>query len=249
MELFLLTSNRPHIPESIKLEVRKRCHFGCVVCGLPLYHYDHIEDYSITRAHDADNITLLCGYHHDQKTRGYLPTFTVREANRSPKNSRLSTTAPDRWYFSDGTVRIEVGSNIILSTFKFQNYIDVLRVRGEQIIRFDKEQNDLLLSMTIRNHLGREIFCAHKGEITASTENIDIKLAGGRLEIDPGDGIPKTIIEKAANGIIFNHGGFIENGLGVWITPGGIRVILGGRRTVIRGNTSVDLAGGILIDC
>ena len=31
-----------NMPLPIQREVRQRCGFGCVVCGLPLYEYDHL---------------------------------------------------------------------------------------------------------------------------------------------------------------------------------------------------------------
>ncbi len=41
-------SVRPKIPLPIQREVRQRCGFGCVICGLPLYDYDHIIGWAET---------------------------------------------------------------------------------------------------------------------------------------------------------------------------------------------------------
>lgn len=61
---------RPPIPEDVKRQVRQRCAFGCVICGLPVYHYDHMTAYHVVKEHDAANITLLCASHHDQRPVG-----------------------------------------------------------------------------------------------------------------------------------------------------------------------------------
>jgi hypothetical protein len=52
------------IPEPVKREVRQRCGFGCVICGKPLYDYDHKLGFSKVRRHVAEQITLLCPTHH-----------------------------------------------------------------------------------------------------------------------------------------------------------------------------------------
>jgi hypothetical protein len=44
----------------MKREIRQRCGFGCVLCGIRIYQYDHIIDYAQVQEHTADNITLLC---------------------------------------------------------------------------------------------------------------------------------------------------------------------------------------------
>ena len=65
--------SRPAIPSGIQREVRQRCGFGCVICGMPLYEYEHMKEWAIVREHVADDITLLCDQHHREKTSGLLP--------------------------------------------------------------------------------------------------------------------------------------------------------------------------------
>src|SRR5690348_15018177 len=36
---------RPPITEEKKRQIRKRCGFGCIFCGRPLYEYHHIHGY------------------------------------------------------------------------------------------------------------------------------------------------------------------------------------------------------------
>src|SRR5690349_14336280 len=85
---------RPAIPDPIKRVVRQRCGFGCVICGFPLVHYDHMTEWSVVREHRADNLTLLCPNHHQQKTNGLLTEEQVRAADAKPYNRERRMTAP-----------------------------------------------------------------------------------------------------------------------------------------------------------
>jgi 5-methylcytosine-specific restriction endonuclease McrA len=87
----MTTEGRPDIPDGIKREVRQRCGFGCVLCGFPIYEYEHIIDYSIVREHVAANLTLLCPNHHAQKTRKLISRQVVETANANPLIGRAVT--------------------------------------------------------------------------------------------------------------------------------------------------------------
>ncbi|WP_198036130.1 hypothetical protein [Salegentibacter sp. T436] len=69
--------NSRNIPLPIQREVRQRCGFGCVICGLPLYEYEHMEEWAKVKRHDAEEITLLCDRHHREKTAGLLPKAVI----------------------------------------------------------------------------------------------------------------------------------------------------------------------------
>jgi 5-methylcytosine-specific restriction endonuclease McrA len=60
------------IPSGIKREVRQRCGFGCVVCGLGIVQYEHVEpEFSDAVKHEADKIVLLCPQCHSKVTTGF----------------------------------------------------------------------------------------------------------------------------------------------------------------------------------
>ena len=69
-----------NIPLPVQREVRRRCGFGCVICGLPLYEYDHLLCWAVVQRHVAEEITLLCDQHHREKTSGLLPNDAVHSA-------------------------------------------------------------------------------------------------------------------------------------------------------------------------
>ena len=70
-----------------------------MICGIPVYHYDHIDEYHVVREHKTANITLLCGYHHDLKSRGQLPAQVVRAKDARPFNRVRTETAPHSLFY------------------------------------------------------------------------------------------------------------------------------------------------------
>ncbi len=73
------------IPGDVRRAIRKRCGFGCVICGAALYEYHHFNPaYVDAVEHNPNNIALLCGSHHDKATKGMLSDVTVREASLHP---------------------------------------------------------------------------------------------------------------------------------------------------------------------
>lgn len=73
------------IKEETKRAVRKRCQFGCVVCGSAIVQYHHFDPpFEAATEHKAEGITLLCGGHHNEATVGLLSEETVRRHNAKP---------------------------------------------------------------------------------------------------------------------------------------------------------------------
>jgi hypothetical protein len=74
-----------NIPESVRRLVRQECGFGCVICGLAIAQYEHIDPpFAEAKAHDPKNIALLCGGCHDRITRGIWSKERVILARKSP---------------------------------------------------------------------------------------------------------------------------------------------------------------------
>src|SRR5205823_2451934 len=70
----------------VKRFIRRRCGFGCVVCGHAVFQYEHVDPpFSDAKIHDPSRITLLCGTCHDRVTRGLLSKSSVKANDQSPK--------------------------------------------------------------------------------------------------------------------------------------------------------------------
>lgn len=89
------------VPRDVKTAVRTACGFGCVICGAVPYEYDHFKvPFSEAKAHDPDDIVLLCDKHHREKTNGLIDNDLIEAARRvapldRPAHFRLSGTHTD----------------------------------------------------------------------------------------------------------------------------------------------------------
>lgn len=101
--------SRPDIPEPTKRAVRKRCGFCCVICGCPVYDYDHIEEYSIVKKHEEDNLVLLCPTCHRKKGKGLIS----REAIIKSRDLATSRVATETDSFEAIPYRLDIGGNIV----------------------------------------------------------------------------------------------------------------------------------------
>lgn len=105
-------NDRPRIPSDIKRQVRQRCGFGCVICGRPLYQYDHLVPWSEVEEHEPDNLVLLCDQHHREKTSGLLPIEQVIEANEAPANLATGVSSPYDLHYGGHDCEALIGSNV-----------------------------------------------------------------------------------------------------------------------------------------
>jgi hypothetical protein len=72
------------IPPHITKIVRKRCGFGCAICGFAIVEYHHFPPFSEIGRHEADKITLLCPNHHTQAHKDIISAEDIIYANNHP---------------------------------------------------------------------------------------------------------------------------------------------------------------------
>jgi 5-methylcytosine-specific restriction endonuclease McrA len=110
---------RPSIPEPIKRAVRQACGFGCILCGYPIYDYDHVVPYATTEEHTIENLCLLCGRHHTEKNRGLLPVEKVREARLDPINKRTGVSEAEYLHYSGKSCIVRLGNYVATNDLSF----------------------------------------------------------------------------------------------------------------------------------
>ena len=115
--------NSRNIPLPTKRDIRRRCGFGCVFCGIPLYEYDHMLGWANTHTHVSEEITLLCDQHHREKTAGLLPIEVVREADANPFNLRSGSSKPYDLHFSGDSCEAILGSNTLTFQLALMEYL------------------------------------------------------------------------------------------------------------------------------
>jgi len=239
--------NSRNIPLPIQREVRQRCGFGCVICGMPLYEYEHMEEWAIVERHVADEITLLCDQHHREKTAGLLPKEDVRKANENPYNLREGVSKPYNLYFSGTTAEIEIGGNSF--TCEDQGYgtamIPII-VDGTPLIYLSLADNHFLLNLVIFDEFNVPVLHIKDNQLVYSTQPWDIQLVGTKLTIREAH--RKILIEidfRPPNKVVINRGRFLRNGVEILVRP--TNILITNNSIVISGCNAHNCQGGLII--
>lgn len=217
-----MSSDRPKIPLPIKQAVRRRCHFGCILCGHPIVHYDHMLEYSTVKRHDEANITLLCPNHHQDKSSGRLGLDTVREADAAPFNSRSGLTSPWECFFGKGVPTVEMGRNWFTHP---GGTVIALAVDNQPLLCFRREADMLLLSVVMFDRYNQPLLIIADNELTASTALGDIRIEGQRVTLkDDRDRLLLELQLQPPTDVTVLRGLFYCNGVAVDIAPEGVIV-------------------------
>lgn len=101
------------ISPQIKKRIRKRCGFGCVICGCSIIEYHHFSiPYSEAKFHDENGITLLCGNCHNKVHKGIISSEYVVDANNNPY-CKTTRNANDILYLGKVLLPVKIGSSTI----------------------------------------------------------------------------------------------------------------------------------------
>lgn len=168
----------------MKRAVRQRCGFGCVVCGLPLYHYEHMVEYHVVKVHELDNLTLLCDRHHREKTSGLLPLSDVREANADPYSLRSGQSAPHALHYSGRGCEARIGGLAHEWPVLSDGGLTVaLLVDDIPIVAFMRQDERLLLTVQLFGEQNEHVVQVLDNELVYSVEPWDIEMESRRLTI------------------------------------------------------------------
>lgn len=175
-----------NIPKPIQREVRQRCGFGCVICGIPLYEYEHMEEWAAVKRHIADEITLLCDKHHKEKTNGWLPKEDVQKANATPFNLRAGVTPPFNLHFSGSQMAVGIGTNEFFSPIQetAQNSVVIpVMVDGIPLIAFVIQDGHILLNVHLFDRANNLLLTIINNQLVYNINAWDIQLVGTKLTI------------------------------------------------------------------
>lgn len=211
-------SGTRNIPEHIKREVRRRCGFGCVICGAPIYEYDHMKEWSVVKEHEADDITLLCSNHHTEKTKGLLPTELLRKYDKNPYNIKHGKSASNRLYFYGNYCRFILGGN----TFVTENYgyypslLVPLVIDGEPLFSFTLFKGELFLNAKIYDKDNNLMLVIKNNHLAYSLGNWDVTFIGSTLTLRQAErDILLKLTFETPNTVIVDRGKLYYNGASV----------------------------------
>lgn len=239
--------NSRNIPLPIQREVRQRCGFGCVICGLPLYEYEHMEEWAVVKRHVADEITLLCDQHHREKTGGLLPVEVVKAANKAPFNLKEGNSKPYNLHFAGTEATIEIGSNSF--TCKDNGYGTAMvpvSVDGTPLIGLILADGHLLLNLVVFDECNAPVLHIKNNQLIYSTSPWDIQLVGKKLTIREAH--RKILFEIEffpPNRVVINRGRLLRNGVEILIRPSNILVT--NNSTLLRDCHAHNCYGGLII--
>lgn len=211
-------SEERKIPPKIKREVRKRCGFGCIICGLPIYEYEHMEGWANVKRHRAEEITLLCPNHHSEKTKGRIPVFVIKEVNKNPFNKREGISKPSYLYYSGLELKIKMGVlNFELDSTKQSQFVPLI-IDRLPIVLINTIDNKILLNLNLFNEKNELILKITDNELVYSNNFWDIEYVGTKLTFR--NGLGKIFLEldfEVPNKLTITRGSIFYNGINLKI--------------------------------
>jgi hypothetical protein len=181
-----------NIPEEVKREVRSRCGFGCVICGVTITEYEHFyPDFVDAMAHDADGIAILCPTHHGLVTKGVLPKAQVADAVKSPAAKQAGYSKMDHPWFT-GIPSLKIGGGALV-----QGTPIPIKVRGESLLQFDPPEEGSQISRisaSLRDSAGAQILKIVGNEWQVINGNWDFEFVGKRYIFKDAFRVPMLIL-------------------------------------------------------
>ena len=117
-----------NIPKSIKQKIRQDAGFGCVICGLAICTYEHIEpEFHSAKKHDPSRMTYLCHQCAGKHTRKQLSKETIWAAKSNPKALTVGYSFEK---FDIGTS----SPTITLGPLRISNCASVITINGKSIL-------------------------------------------------------------------------------------------------------------------
>jgi hypothetical protein len=216
-----VTDRRPDLPLPLMREVRRRCGFGCVVCGKPIYEYDHLLGWANTQEHVANEITLLCIEHHGEKTRGFLTNDAVTAANEEPYNLREGVTKPYDLRFEGTEYKIVLGNTVVSGDDQgYGTICQVIRIDGYPVLGVILGDGHFLLSITLFDECNRIVMQIVNNELVVNLLAWDVEIIGTRLILRSGLGkILLDIRFDLPNTLVIERGRFLRNGVELLVAP------------------------------
>ncbi|MBA7534536.1 hypothetical protein ES705_26784 [subsurface metagenome] len=169
-----------NIPRAVKREVRRRCGFGCVICGFAIYEYHHFDPpFPDAKEHNPNKIVILCGTCHDLEKRKRLSEGRIRNAALNPKCLENG--------FSHGPFYVDtMHPEVTFGSATYGESDNIISIDGESLINIDPPESEgspHRLSGTFYNDEGKKIFKIKENEWIGPTENWDIEIEGPTLII------------------------------------------------------------------
>ena len=192
-----------------------------MICGSPIYEYDHMLEWCKTHHHKADELTLLCSKHHTEKTKGLLPVEKVKAANRNPYNFVHGESSPQTLYYDGNHFKLKLGDSVSTYTDLRQGQtFSPFAIDGLPVVAFFNDYGNILLNIEFRDASGEVIFRVTDSELVYSVGVWDVEWVGQTLTIREGLGRISLELEFAPPSMVsINRGSLHFNGIEIEVGP------------------------------
>lgn len=240
-----MAAGRPEIPESIRREVRQRCGFGCVLCGLPLITYEHMEGWAKVQRHVASEITLLCDQHQRERTNGLLTVEQVRAADANPINIGRGVSTPYGLHFeldAHRTVHAVIGGNRFSTSKQTESALIAVDDTDLVWVAID-DQGGVYLHMNIFDENNNLALVVVRNEVQYRSSIWDVTFEGTTLTLrEAAKALLLEVRFLPPRTISIDRGSLLYNGVEIIIAPQ--LIYCGGR--VMAGNVSHNCQAGLV---
>jgi trigger factor len=188
------------------------------MCGSPIFEYEHIQGHQVT-GDDPAEMTLLCKFHHGEKTHGRMPLAIVLKYNQAPFNMRRATGADHPLYYFGERFRVTFGNMDAPIELEDGYQMAALRVDGQPVIGARLVDGRPELELCLRDADNIPYLVVRKGQLRHTVRQWDIEWTAQTLVIRRalGDVMlrikfqtpDEVVIERAefwANGLLFRVG-------------------------------------------
>jgi len=172
-----------YIPSDIKRTIRKNSGFGCVICGMGIYTYEHVDPvFAEAKEHDPTKMTLLCGSCHNKVTKGIWSKDKVKLAMKKPCALKKGYS---RDYFD---VAEPFGVNLGRIYFYDNKVGNLLVINEETLLSLGIDEDGTpILSGSFYSESGDLLFEIKDNEWKGNLASWDIESVGKRLIIREGN--------------------------------------------------------------
>ncbi len=171
------------IPAATKRLIRQRCGFGCVICGLGIVQYEHVDpEFKNAKEHDPEAMALLCPGCHNKVTTGMWSKSRVKLAMRNPKCLEVGYS---REFFDSFQNHPALRFGGVL----LKNCQTPIQVGGYPLISIKPPEGPgapFLFSGTFTDSKGEVTLVIEDNEWKAYTRSWDVQVLGPRITIREG---------------------------------------------------------------
>ena len=206
-----MTSNESRsIPAGVKRQVRQECCFGCVFCGMPVFEYEHIDDWAGVREHRPENLVLLCPTHHAAKTTGKLDRERIRLQRATPFNKGRAKTAGYK-VEGDRSFQVVLAEQSTAGDLPPDGSpYHVLYLNGKTMLGVRLVDGWISPSFLLTDGAGTPVLEVEDGEITVATDVWDYTYQGSRITVRRGSRDILLEVDFSSNALRILRGQFLD---------------------------------------